>query len=134
MIKFLTKKSVLTVLACLLSVSALVWLMRNSGSDFLRIWRNVNNIYLSLAFLVSGVIYVFMGLSLRETLKLLGQKINLGAAVSIAFVSTTVNYLVSSMGVSGFALRAHLLGRRHIPLGASVVSSVVISEIGRAHV
>ena len=70
-----------------------------------------------------------MGLSLWETLKLLGKKINLGAAIGIAFVSTTVNYLVSSLGASGFALRAHLLGKRNIPLGISVMASIVISVL-----
>jgi uncharacterized protein (TIRG00374 family) len=70
-----------------------------------------------------------MGLSLWETLKLLGTRINIGAAVSIAFVSTTVNYLVSSLGVSGFALRAHLLGKRKVPLGVSVMASIVITVL-----
>ncbi len=64
-----------------------------------------------------------------ETLKLLGRKISVGACMSIAFVSTTVNYLVSTMGVSGFALRAHLLGKRGIPLGISVMASIVITVL-----
>jgi uncharacterized protein (TIRG00374 family) len=70
-----------------------------------------------------------MGLSLWETLKLLGSRIHFGAAVSIAFVSTTVNYMISSLGVSGFALRAHLLGKRKVPLSISVMASIVISVL-----
>jgi len=79
--------------------------------------------------MASATIYFFMGMSLWETLKLLGHRINIGAAISIAFVSTTVNYLISTMGASGFALRAHLLGKRNIPLGASVMSSIVITVL-----
>ncbi len=123
------KKNLLVALACLLSVSIVAWLVYDSKDNFVKIWNEVNTWYLLLACLSSAAIYVCMGMSLWETLKLLGQKINLGAAISIAFVSTTVNYLVSSMGVSGFALRAHLLGKRNIPLGASVMSSIVISVL-----
>ena len=123
------KKHIWVILSCLISVSALVWFVYNGGDNFLKIWKEANNFYLFLALLASASIYVFMGLSLWETLKLLGRKINVSACMGIAFVSTTVNYLVSTMGVSGFALRAHLLGKRGIPLGISVMASIVISVL-----
>ncbi|MDR0952607.1 MAG: flippase-like domain-containing protein [Elusimicrobiota bacterium] len=127
--KFISKKNIIVILTCLLSVSVVGWLLYDSWANIIKIWEEVNTCYLVLACISSGAIYVCMGMSLWETLKLLGQKINIGAAISIAFVSTTVNYLVSSMGVSGFALRAHLLGKRKIPLGISVMSSIVISVL-----
>ncbi len=123
------KKNIWVILSCLISVSALVWFIYNGKDNFLKIWREVNSFYLILSFIASAVIYVFMGMSLWETLKLLGRKINIGASISIAFVSTTVNYLISTMGVSGFALRAHLLGKRGIPLGISVMASIVITVL-----
>jgi uncharacterized protein (TIRG00374 family) len=127
--KLLNKKSILVTLSCIVSVSIVAWLVYDAKDSFIKIWNEVNTLYLILACLSSAAIYVCMGLSLWETLKLLGQRINLGAAISIAFVSTTVNYLVSSMGVSGFALRAHLLGKRQIPLGISVMASIVITVL-----
>ncbi len=127
--KFLNKKNIVVILTCLLSVSIVAWLVYDSKDNFIKIWNEVNTVYLLLACLASATIYFFMGMSLWETLKLLGHKINIGAAISIAFVSTTVNYLVSTMGASGFALRAHLLGKRNIPLGASVMSSIVITVL-----
>lgn len=127
--KFLFKKTTLIVIACILSISAVAWLVYDAKDNFIKIWHNVNTTYLILSFFSSAGIYVCMGLSLRETLKMLGQKINIGASISIAFVSTTVNYFVSSMGVSGFALRAHLLGKRNIPLGASVMASIIITVL-----
>lgn len=122
-------KGFIIFLSCFISVSIVAWLVWDAKDNFFKIWHDANSWYLMLACLASALIYVFMGLSLWETLKLLGKKINLGAAISIAFVSTTVNYLVSSMGVSGFALRAHLLGKRNIPLGISVMSSIIISVL-----
>ena len=123
------KKHIWVIVSCIISVSALVWFIYNGKDNFLKIWREVNTFYLILAMFASAIIYVFMGLSLWETLKLLGRKINIGACMSIAFVSTTVNYLISTMGVSGFALRAHLLGKRGVPLGISVMASIVISVL-----
>lgn len=127
--KMFNKKNIVVILSCLLSVSIVAWLVYDSKDNFIKIWNEVNTGYLVLACLASATIYFFMGMSLWETLKLLGHKINIGAAISIAFVSTTVNYLVSTMGASGFALRAHLLGKRNIPLGVSVMSSIVITVL-----
>ena len=127
--KMFNKKNIVVILSCLLSVSIVAWLVYDSKDNFIKIWNEVNTGYLVLACLASATIYFFMGMSLWETLKLLGHKINIGAAISIAFVSTTVNYLVSTMGASGFALRAHLLGKRNIPLGISVMSSIVITVL-----
>ncbi len=79
----------------------------------------------SLFFSFAG--YLFMGLALWEVLKILGHKLPFWEASGIVFVSTTVNYFVSSAGVSGFATRAHLLSKRNVPYGISVTSSVVIS-------
>jgi len=123
------RKHILVIISCIISISVLVWFIYDGKDNFLKIWREVNTFYLILALLSSAIIYVFMGLSLWETLKLLGHKINIGACMSIAFVSTTVNYLISTMGVSGFALRAHLLGKRGVPLGISVMASIVISVL-----
>jgi conserved hypothetical protein len=127
--KLLKNKTFLVIISCLISVSIVVWLVWSAKDNFFKIWHDANSWYLFWACLASASIYVFMGLSLWETLKLLGKKINLGAAISIAFVSTTVNYLISSFGASGFALRAHLLGKRKVPLGISVMASIIISVL-----
>jgi uncharacterized protein (TIRG00374 family) len=123
------KKTIILVVSCVISISIVGWLIYDSKDNFIRIWNEVNIWYLVLACAASAGIYIFMGLSLWEVLKLLGKRINLGASVSIAFVSTTVNYLVSSFGVSGFALRAHLLGKRNVPLGISVMASIITSVL-----
>jgi len=125
----LTNKYFLYVLGGLLSAALLVFIFLHSKDAFIKIWSEVNINYLFLAAAASAAIYVFMGLSLWEVLRVMDKKINLISAVAIALVSTTVNYIVSSLGVSGFALRAHLLGRRKVPLGVSVTASIVLTVI-----
>jgi hypothetical protein len=48
-----------------------------------------------------------------------------GDWVRITFVSNTVNYLVTSAGLSGFAVRMYLLSRQEVPSGRAVLISLV---------
>jgi uncharacterized protein (TIRG00374 family) len=73
--------------------------------------------------------YVMVGMALREILGLLGHGLSLASIQGIALVSTTANYFVSSAGISGFALKAHLLHKRRVPYGTTVLASVVSSAI-----
>ena len=77
----------------------------------------------------SAASYAMIGLALREVLRVLGHGLPFAAVQGIALVSTTANYFVSSGGVSGFALKAHLLRKRHVPYGDTVTASVVSSAI-----
>ncbi|MCL2888043.1 MAG: flippase-like domain-containing protein [Elusimicrobia bacterium] len=127
--RVLTNKYLLYTLGVLLSAALLVYIFFHSKDAFVKIWAEVNIAYLFWALAAAVAIYVCMGLSLWEVLRAMGKKINIFSAVAIALVSTTVNYLVSSFGVSGFALRAHLLGKRKVPLGVSVTASIVLTVI-----
>jgi glycosyltransferase 2 family protein len=73
--------------------------------------------------------YAMVGLALGELLKLLGYALSWAEILGIALVSTTANYFVSSAGISGFALKAHLLRKRHVPYGITVTASVLSSAI-----
>jgi hypothetical protein len=44
-------------------------------------------------------------------------------------VSTTANYVISTGGVSGFALKAHLLHKRLVPIATTIVASALTSVI-----
>lgn len=112
------------ILISLVILAALVYPNLNAIFETVKTARTF---YLFCSFLFSVVSYIFIGLSLWEVLKILGHKLPVWEAIGIAYVSTTVNYFVSSGGVSGFATRAHLLSKRNIPYGISVTSSVVIS-------
>ena len=119
----------LYTLAILLSVGILGVMIYQAQDSFVKIWKEVQTKFLFLSLLSSVLIYVAMGMSLYEVLRIMGRRINKGAAIGIALVSTTVNYLISSLGASGFALRAHLLSRRRVPFGMCVTASIVITVL-----
>ena len=122
-------KYLLYALGILFSLGIIGLLIYQAKDSFVKIWREVSTEYLALSVLSSAFIYVARGMSLYEVLRIMGRKIGRGAAVGIALVSTTVNYVVSSLGVSGFALRAHLLNRRRVPFGMCVTASIVITVL-----
>lgn len=124
-----TTKYLLYALGIVLSLGLLAFLVYQSKGSFVKIWQTVQTRYLFLSVLSSALIYVAMGMSLYEVLRVMGRRISKGAAIGIALVSTTVNYVVSSLGASGFALRAHLLNRRRIPFGTCVTASIVITVL-----
>ena len=113
----------------LLSVALIAVMIYQAKDSFVKIWQTVKIQYLFLSLFSVVMIYVSMGLALYEVLRIMGRKIGKGAAIGIALVSTTVNYVVSSFGASGFALRAHLLNRRRVPFGTCVTASIVISVL-----
>ena len=122
-------KFVFYFIGILLSLGILGIMIYQAKDSFVKIWQGVQTRYLFLALLSSALIYIAMGMSLYEMLRIMGRRISKSAAVGIALVSTTVNYLISSLGASGFALRAHLLNRRHIPFCMCVTASIVITVL-----
>ena len=117
------------VLGIIFSLGLIALLVYQAKDSFVKIWQNVQTKYLFLSVLSSVLIYVAMGMSLYEVLRIMGRRIGKSAAIGIALVSTTVNYAVSSLGASGFALRAHLLNRRRVPFGTCVTASIVITVL-----
>jgi uncharacterized protein (TIRG00374 family) len=113
----------------LLSLGILGWLIYPNLGDMAETLRTADHRWLVVSFCFAVSSYTFMGLTLWEVLRILGIRLPFLETAGIAFVSTTVNYFVSSGGVSGFATRAHLLGKRRVPYGASVTSSVVITVL-----
>lgn len=124
-----TLKYFVYIFAFLISVGILGGMIYQAQGSFVQIWQQVRTKYLFLSLLSSALIYVAMGMSLYEVLRIMGRRIHKGAAIGIALVSTTVNYLISSFGASGFALRAHLLNRRRVPFGMCVTASIVITVL-----
>ena len=123
------KKKLLLVFGIVASLSILAALISYSYHGFVHVLEEVRYRYLFAAMAAAVGTYIFMGLSLKDVLRLLDHRISVTEAISIAFVSTSVNYFVSSMGASGFALRSHLLKKRNVPFGISVTASVVISVL-----
>ena len=113
----------------LLSSAILGGLILNNVGELLSVAQHIRWKYVWISVAASGLSYFFIALALREILGLLGHRLSFAEVFGIAFVSTTANYFVSSAGVSGFALKAHLLRKRQVPYGTTVTASVVSTAI-----
>ena len=109
------------------SLAILAALIAPNAPSLLDTLKDSNPWWLALSLFFAFTSYLCMGMSLWEVLRILGRPLPFWEAAGISFVSTTVNYFVSSGGISGFAIRAHLLSKRDVPYGTSVTSSVVLS-------
>ncbi len=73
--------------------------------------------------------HAMVGLALSETLAVLGHPLGAPSVLGIALVSTTANYMLSAGGATGFALKAHLLHKRRVPIATTITASAVTSAI-----
>ena len=81
----------------------------------------------ALFFALAG--HAMGGLALSAVLTLLGHPLGAPTVLGISLVSTTANYVISTGGVSGFALKAHLLHKRRVPIATTIVASALTSVI-----
>ncbi len=97
--------------------------------EVLRAGESVSWLWAGAALVCALASHAMVGLALSETLAVLGHDLGGPSVLGIALVSTTANYLVSAGGVTGFALKAHLLHKRHVPIATTVTASAVTSAI-----
>lgn len=69
--------------------------------------------------------YVLMALSYDGIAAAAGTPLGLGPMLRITYVSNTVNYLVATGGLSGFAVRMYFFRQHGIPMGRAVTISFV---------
>ncbi len=69
--------------------------------------------------------YAAMARSYQGIADLAGQRLPFWVWLRITFVSNTVNYVVTSAGLSGFAVRMFLLAQYGVPSGRAVLISLV---------
>lgn len=122
MIRFIFK-----YLPLLIATAILIWLVYPNYDKIISIYHTSDKKFLILSFFSSILSYLFMSLSLYEMLSILGYRISFIDNFSITMISTTVNYFISSAGISGFALRTHLLNLRKIPVSIAITISVVLT-------
>ncbi|MBI4347997.1 MAG: flippase-like domain-containing protein [Elusimicrobia bacterium] len=118
----------LVVVGALVSCAILGWLLYGTR----HVWSVLERLdrgYALGALGCSFAAYVAIGIALWDVLRVLGHRLGWAEVGGIAFVSTSANYFISSMGASGFALKAHLLRKRKVPFGATVTASVVTTAV-----
>jgi glycosyltransferase 2 family protein len=75
--------------------------------------------------LFSFLSYAAMARSYQGIADLAGHRLPFPTWLRITFVSNTVNYVVTSAGLSGFAVRMFLLSKYGVPSGRAVLISLV---------
>ena len=103
----------------------IVPLVLADGQELLRVASNIRRgmLVVPIAFMLLS--YAAMSRSYQGIADAAGCALSFREWVRITFVSNTVNYLVTSAGLSGFAVRMYLLGQHGVPSGRAVLISLV---------
>ena len=114
------------VLAVAVGVGALVVLvLLSDGKELLRTAANVTPAALALPMALSVLSYAAMARSYQGIANVAGRHLPYWSWLRITFVSNTANYLVTSAGLSGFAVRMLLLSQQGVSSGRAVLISLV---------
>ena len=91
----------------------------------LNVAQSLEPLYLVLGLVTTILSYLFIGLALKKLLDLVGHPLSFGDIFAISWVSTSLNYLVSTGGVGGLTVRILLLRKRNISFSETFVVSFV---------
>jgi uncharacterized protein (TIRG00374 family) len=97
-------------------------------ADGRELWRTAAGIQpamLAVPILLTLFSYAAMSRSYQGIADAAGCRLNFREWLRITFVSNTVNYLVTTAGLSGFAVRMYLLSQQGVPSGRAVLISLV---------
>jgi len=97
----------------------------SDGRELLRTAASIEPALLTMPVALTVLSYAAMSRSYQGIAEAAGCRLGFGEWLRITFVSNTVNYLVTSAGLSGFAVRMYLLSQRGIPSGRAVLISLV---------
>ncbi|HEX4047545.1 MAG TPA: flippase-like domain-containing protein [Elusimicrobiota bacterium] len=123
------RRGVVFSLGALAALGILAALVGSRLDDVRRVGESVSWAWAFAALGCAFASYAMAGMALSETLSVLGHDVGGPSVLGIALVSTTANYVVSAGGVTGFALKAHLLHKRHVPIATTITASAVTSAI-----
>lgn len=116
----------LAILAIVFAVAGFGLLFAFSdGRRLLQVASNISWLRLLLPVCATLLSYVLMALSYEGIARAAGTPIGLGNMLRITFVSNTVNYLVATGGLSGFAFRMYFFRQYGIQVGSAVTISFV---------
>ena len=114
------------VLAIAVAVGAYVVLVALAdGQELLAKARDVDPMALAVPMALSMLSYAAMARSYQGIADVAGRHLPFGNWLQITFVSNSANYLVTSAGLSGFAVRMLLLSQHGVSSGRAVLISLV---------
>jgi uncharacterized protein (TIRG00374 family) len=95
------------------------------GRTLLRVAAGIQPLLLAAPVGLTLLSYGAMSRSYQGIADAAGYPLGFRDWVRITFVSNTANYLVTSAGLSGFAVRMYLLSQQQVPSGRAVLISLV---------
>jgi len=112
--------------ATLVGVAALILVF--VFSDAGKLWEaaaTINPLLLAIPVICAVVSYMVMALSYQGIARAAGHQLPFGEMFKITLVANTVNYLISTGGLSGFAVRMYFFIRHGVSSGTAVTISLV---------
>lgn len=112
--------------AIVVGVGALVLLL--ASSDLGELWKTVaavNPFLLTIPVAFALASYVTMSLSYEGIASAAGARVPFWEMFKVTVVGNTVNYIVTTGGLSGFAFRMYFFIRLGVPSGTAVIISLV---------
>jgi hypothetical protein len=95
------------------------------GRELLRTAAAIRPLALAVAFALALASYAAMSRSYQGIAAAADCHLSFRDWLRITFVSNTANYLVTTAGLSGFAVRMYLLSQQGVPSGRAVLISLV---------
>ena len=105
------------LLGVLLAILYAYAVVTAGGRDLAEVLFTLDPFLLSLPLLATLLSYVTMSLSYEGIARAAGSEVRSIDMLRITFVSNTVNYIVATGGLSGFAVRMYFFQRHGIPVG-----------------
>jgi uncharacterized protein (TIRG00374 family) len=109
-----------------LGLGALVALF--AFSDARELWRTTQRVHLTgllLPVCFSLLSYAAMARSYQDIARAAGHPVPFWEMLKVTYVANTVNYLITTGGLSGFAVRMYFFLRLKVPSGRAVTISLV---------
>jgi uncharacterized protein (TIRG00374 family) len=118
-----SKRWVKIVIIVFIAVAVLV-----SVSDIRKIMRlsaKLDPYFLGISFLAAFVSYLFIALSLKRIIELMDIRLPFLEIFTVSWVSTSINYVLSTGGVGGFTARVYLLKQKGVSYSDTIVVSII---------
>jgi len=95
----------------------------------IRLSAKLDPYFLGLSFSAAFVSYLLIAISLKKILELMDIRLPFLEIFTISWISTSINYVLSTGGVGGFTARVYLLKKKGISYSDTIVVSIIHSFI-----
>ena len=112
---------ILIAVAVLVSVSDIRKMIRLSAK--------LDPYFLCLSFSAAFASYLLIAISLKKILELMNIRLPFLEIFTISWISTSINYVLSTGGVGGFTARVYLLKKKGVSYSDTIVVSIIHSFI-----